>query len=301
MKIYLSLILACVLAIPLVADASNGRPPSLGCDDIFPDCATKPELQAAYDDLQGQIDTIELTPGPQGEQGVAGQDGADGQDGIDGQDGAQGIQGEQGIQGIQGEKGDQGEQGIAGVDGVDGLDGADGVDGVDGIDGVDGAKGDKGDQGIAGIDGQDGIDGIDGEDGLDADMSIVNANTAAIGVNSQAIDAVNSNSIARDEGLSSRIDQNRSLIEDNAEEIEWIKGELEELEDAMHDGVSQAMAMGIIPDAENGRFGFGVGCASYHSKDNCAVGLAWTNADGRHKLKSAFTEDGASAGYMYSF
>jgi hypothetical protein len=57
---------------------------------------------AADDDLQGQINTIELTPGPQGDKG---------------------------------DKGDQGIQGVAGSDGADGATGSAGADGADGATG----------------------------------------------------------------------------------------------------------------------------------------------------------------------
>ena len=192
MKIYLSIILACVLAIPLFAEAGPGSPPPLDCEFFHPDCVTETELNAAVDDLQGQIDDIELTPGLQGEQGI---------------------------------------------------------------------------QGVA---------GNDGNDGEDADMSAVNANTSGVA-------------------------QNRSLINDNAEEIEWLKGEVADARDEMRDGLSQVAATGIIPDSEPGKFGVGIGCASYKSNDNCALGLAWTANDGRYKLKAAATEDVVSIGGMYSF
>ena len=66
--------------------------------------------------LQQQIDTIELTPGPQGIQGPVGPAGADGADGIDGAPGPAGADGADGAQGP------QGPAGPAGADGEDGLD-----------------------------------------------------------------------------------------------------------------------------------------------------------------------------------
>lgn len=72
--------------------------------------------------VNSAIETIELTPGPQGPQGI------------------QGEPGPQGIQGIPGEKGDtgpQGERGEPGFDGVDGEPGADGLDGYTPVKGVD--------------------------------------------------------------------------------------------------------------------------------------------------------------------
>jgi len=50
--------------------------------------------------LENEVSTIELTPGPAGEQG---------------------IQGEQGEQGVQGETGPQGESGVDGADGIGGI------------------------------------------------------------------------------------------------------------------------------------------------------------------------------------
>ncbi len=55
--------------------------------------------------------------------------------------------------------------------------GIDGKNGADGKDGRDGAKGDKGDTGAAGTNGADGKDGLNGKD---ADMTVVNANTAGV-------------------------------------------------------------------------------------------------------------------------
>lgn len=102
---------------------------------------------AADQSLQNNINTISLTPGPQG---VAG---------------AKGEKGDQGIQGIQGVAGVNGEPGIQGVQGEIGLTGAKGEkgdQGIQGIPGVAGTKGDKGDQGVAGVNGSNGAAGADG-------------------------------------------------------------------------------------------------------------------------------------------
>lgn len=67
------------------------------------DLATEEAARIAGDNnLQTQIDTIELTPGPQGERGPRGDKG---NQGIQGQSGAQGIKGDKGPQGIQGPPG----------------------------------------------------------------------------------------------------------------------------------------------------------------------------------------------------
>lgn len=60
-------------------------------------------------DLQTQVSSISLTPGPQGIQGIQG---------IQGLIGLQGLQGLPGIQGIKGDKGDMGLTGATGADGV---------------------------------------------------------------------------------------------------------------------------------------------------------------------------------------
>jgi len=71
--------------------------------------------------LQNQIDTIQLTPGPQGPKGDKGDTGAQGAQGIQGVKGDTGAQGVQGVRGntgntgAQGPKGDTGPQGAAGT------------------------------------------------------------------------------------------------------------------------------------------------------------------------------------------
>jgi len=98
-------------------------------------------LEIQSTDLQNQINTIELTPGPQGEQGFPG---------------PQGIQGEQGLPGEPGSNGLDGKDGTNGLNGADGQDGADstvaGPPGPQGNDGFQGPQGDSGPQGPAGAD-----------------------------------------------------------------------------------------------------------------------------------------------------
>jgi len=96
-------------------------------------------LQALAADLQSQIDTIELTPGPQGDAGPAGAAGPQGPAGSPGADGADGAQGPPGADGADGAAGPQGPPG------VDGADGADGAAGPQGPQGPQGPKGDPGD------------------------------------------------------------------------------------------------------------------------------------------------------------
>lgn len=66
--------------------------------------------------VDGLIETIELTPGPQGPMGPQGPQGEIGPQGIQGPIGEQGIQGPQGIQGEQGPQGPIGPQGEPGQD-----------------------------------------------------------------------------------------------------------------------------------------------------------------------------------------
>lgn len=81
-------------------------------DDVISELVVDVDLTDYYTktEVDEKIETIELTPGPQGEQGPQGEPG---------KDGAQGIQGETGPQGPQGEPGKDGEQGPPGEDGQD--------------------------------------------------------------------------------------------------------------------------------------------------------------------------------------
>ncbi len=78
------------------------------------------ELWNAVAGLQSQIDTIELTPGPQGPQGEQGPQGLPGEPGLTGPQGPAGADGAQGPQGIQGPVGPQGPQGLQGIQGPPG-------------------------------------------------------------------------------------------------------------------------------------------------------------------------------------
>lgn len=68
------------------------------------------------EEVNGALEKIELTPGPQGPQG---EPGPQGEQGPQGEKGETGPQGEQGIQGIQGEPGANGKDGYTPVKGVD--------------------------------------------------------------------------------------------------------------------------------------------------------------------------------------
>ncbi len=101
--------------------------------------------------LQQNIDTIELTPGPQGEKGDQGDKG------DTGDTGAKGDKGDTGDTGAKGDKGDTGDTGAKGDKGDTGDTGPKGDKGDKGDTGATGAKGDKGDAGDTGAAGADGV------------------------------------------------------------------------------------------------------------------------------------------------
>lgn len=111
------------------------------------------DANLAIADMQGEIDSISLTPGPQGPTGPTGAAGTNGTNGADGATGPTGP------------KGDPGEDGIDGVNGLDGIDGEQGPQGVAGNDGAKGDKGDRGDTGLQGIQGIQGLTGAKGDTG----------------------------------------------------------------------------------------------------------------------------------------
>lgn len=85
--------------------------------------------------VDGLIETIELTPGPQGPTGPAGPQGPIGETGPQGEPGIQGPQG------IQGETGPQGPQGKTGEIGPTGPQGPQGIQGIQGPIGPQGEPG----------------------------------------------------------------------------------------------------------------------------------------------------------------
>ena len=123
---------------------------------------------AADQVLQNNIDTISLTPGPQGEAGATG---VAGPQGIQGKTGLQGIQGEIGLTGATGKDGIQGVQGVTGAKGDKGDKGDEGVAGIDGAAGATGSIGEIGNPGRDGIDGLSCWD-LNGDGGADANEDI---------------------------------------------------------------------------------------------------------------------------------
>ena len=206
--------------------------------------------------FEGDVDKVyvdgkaTVIKGKDGKDGINGINGKDGVNGIDGRDGAQGIQGERG------EKGEKGDTGAAGKDGLNGTNGVDGKNGLDGKDGATGAKGDKGDTGAAGKDGLNGADGIngtngtDGANGKDADMSVVNANKAAIAAQQQELRNINK----QFSSLKEKVDDNHKKA--NA-------------------GIAGVAAMANIPQVtESARFSLGAGVGFRGDEQAVAVGMS---------------------------
>lgn len=179
-----------------------------------------------------------------------------------------GKDGKGGINGTNGKDGINGTNGKDGVNGTNGIDGKDGKDGRDGKDGATGAKGDKGDTGAAGKDGVNGTDGINGKDGQngfngtdgingtdgangkDADMSVVNANKAAIAAQQQELRNVNK----QFSSLKEKVDDNHKKA--NA-------------------GIAGVAAMANIPQVtESARFSLGAGVGFRGDEQAIAVGMS---------------------------
>ena len=118
------------------------------------------KIEQGISGVNQKIDTIELTPGPQGPKG----DPFVYSDFTPEQ--LEGLRGPQGAQGPQGPKGDTGEQG------PQGLQGEQGIQGPKGDTGEQGPKGDKGDTGEQGLQGEQGPKGDKGEDGLTTAISV---------------------------------------------------------------------------------------------------------------------------------
>jgi len=147
------------------------------------------ETQHAQDvaDLYQAINTIELTPGPQGDIGPQGPQGETGPQGPQGEPGPQGPQGDIGPQGPQGETGPQGLQGEVGPQGLQGDIGPQGPQGETGPQGPQGEAGPQGPQGETGPQGPQGEVGPAGADGARqyAGLSPVSVDNSAntIGLN----------------------------------------------------------------------------------------------------------------------
>jgi hypothetical protein len=126
-----------MLCFPLSAGAKKEKKPKV----------PKHGIPQQINDLQEQINTIELTPGPVGADGATGAQGPKGDTGDQGPIGLTGDQGDQGIQGVKGDQGDQGIQGAKGDQGDAGPQGLQGEPGTEGPQGPTGAVGPQGPQG----------------------------------------------------------------------------------------------------------------------------------------------------------
>ena len=134
------------LCVSAVASAQGNRPPTTGGGGGIPLLQAEldqEKLDRAANDanLLQNINTISLTPGPQGPIGLTGAAGADGADGATGPAGADGADGATGPAGADGATGPQGPIGLTGAAGADGADGATGPAGADGTQGPQGDPG----------------------------------------------------------------------------------------------------------------------------------------------------------------
>ena len=194
------------------------------------------------------------TNGIDGKDGKDGVNGKDGRDGVDGKDGAQGIQGERGETGATGAQGIQGEKGEKGDTGATGANGRDGKDGATGAKGDTGAQGEKGNTGLTGKNGQNGSDGKNGANGKDADMSLVNANTAANKATAARQESYEKSTNQRFVDMGKRIDDNRNHASA---------------------GIAGVAAMANIPQvSQNSSFSVGAGVGSYDGEQGIAVGAS---------------------------
>ena len=131
------------------------------------------KIEQGISGVNQKIDTIELTPGPQGPKGdpfLYSDFTPEQLEGLRGPQGEQGIQGPQGLQGEQGPKGDTGEQGPQGIQGEQGI------QGPQGLQGEQGPKGDTGEQGPQGLQGEQGIQGPKGDKGEDGLTTAISVN-----------------------------------------------------------------------------------------------------------------------------
>lgn len=140
------------------------------------------------------------------------------------------------------------------IKGKDGKDGINGTNGTNGIDGKDGAQGEKGDTGLAGKDGQNGSDGKNGANGKDADMTLVNANTAANKATAARQESYEKSTNQRFAAMGKRIDGNRNHASA---------------------GIAGVAAMANIPQvSQNSSFSIGAGVGSYDGEQGIAVGAS---------------------------
>ena len=179
-----------------------------------------------------------------------------------------------------------GKDGKDGIDGTNGTDGTNGKDGVDGKNGLDGAKGDKGDAGAAGRDGADGKDGLNGKD---ADMTVVNANTAGvkslqqraadldIRIAQQKADQAKTNSTvaAHTAQLADHEKRISSLESQTNARFGDLKNQIDDNKRNADAGIAGVAAMANIPQVtESQTFAVGAGVGTREGESAIAVGFS---------------------------
>ncbi len=245
------------------------------------------------------VDGKDGAPGINGKDGIDGKDGApgiNGKDGVDGKDGAAGINGKDGVDGKDGAAGINGKDGVDGKDGAAGINGKDGVDGKDGAPGINGKDGENGKDGAKGAAGVNGKAGVDGHDGKDADMSKVNANTAAIqtnvaGIRSNAQRAddldirIKASKAAQDKAnatlaqhtaqLADHETRISDLEQSNSATFGKLKNEVDENRKRASAGIAGVAAMANIPQVlQNQSINVGAGVGTTDGETALAVGFS---------------------------
>jgi len=151
-------------------------------DQLDTDYMTRPEAETAIADMQADIASISLTPGPTGATGAAG---ATGPKGDKGDTGTAGTNGTNGLPGAKGDTGDTGPTGSTG------LTGSTGPQGIQGIQGVKGDKGDAGDQGPQGIQGVTGNTGAAGTNATTTSVATTSVNGLLSASDKAKLDGLN--------------------------------------------------------------------------------------------------------------
>ncbi len=121
--------------------------------------------------------------------------------------------------------------------------------------------------------------------GVDQNRSSINSNSSRISSNADGINS-NRKAIA---GTNSRVDD--------------LYYKYDELRDDMYSGVASAMAVGMLPQAPTGSYGFVAGVGTYGSKEALAVGFSASGEDVSLKLGATYDrkEVGAAASVGFWF
>ncbi|WP_313485220.1 YadA-like family protein [Pseudescherichia sp.] len=221
--------------------------------------------------------------------------------GVDGKDGAPGINGKDGVDGKDGAPGINGKDGVDGKDGAAGINGKDGVNGKDGAAGINGKDGENGKDGATGAAGVNGKAGVDGHDGKDADMSKVNANTAAIQTNVAGIQSnaqraddldirIKASKAAQDKAnatlaqhtaqLADHETRISDLEQSNSATFGKLKNEVDENRKRASAGIAGVAAMANIPQVlQNQSINVGAGVGTTDGETALAVGFSGRAGD----------------------